>query len=36
VHLQDWDITIQGGRVEFRPPTTIDPDRRPLTNQLCH
>jgi Domain of unknown function (DUF222) len=34
VHLQGWDITIQGGRVEFRPPTIIDRDRRPLTNPL--
>ncbi|MGH3573701.1 MAG: hypothetical protein ACRDQI_00710 [Pseudonocardiaceae bacterium] len=34
VHLQGWDITVQGGRVEFRPPTIIDPDRRPLTNPL--
>jgi hypothetical protein len=34
VHLQGWDITIHGGRVEFRPPTIIDPDRRPLTNPL--
>ncbi|HEU0087781.1 MAG TPA: DUF222 domain-containing protein [Pseudonocardiaceae bacterium] len=34
VHLQGWDITIQGGRVEFRPPAIIDPDRRPLTNPL--
>ncbi|MGH3717811.1 MAG: DUF222 domain-containing protein [Pseudonocardiaceae bacterium] len=31
VHLQGWDITIHGGRVEFRPPAIIDPDRRPLT-----
>jgi hypothetical protein len=36
VHLQGWDITIHGGRVEFRPPATIDPDRRPLTNPLRH
>ncbi|MGH3871368.1 MAG: DUF222 domain-containing protein [Pseudonocardiaceae bacterium] len=36
VHLQGWDITIQGGRVEFRPPAIIDPDRRPLTNPLRH
>jgi len=34
VHLQGWDITIHGGRVEFRPPAIIDPDRRPLTNPL--
>ncbi|HEX5349812.1 MAG TPA: DUF222 domain-containing protein [Pseudonocardiaceae bacterium] len=34
VHLQGWDITIQGGRVEFLPPTIIDPYRRPLTNPL--
>ncbi|MGH3898346.1 MAG: DUF222 domain-containing protein [Pseudonocardiaceae bacterium] len=34
VHLQGWDITVQGGRVEFRPPAIIDPDRRPLTNPL--
>lgn len=34
VHLQGWDITIQGGRVEFRPPAIIDPDRRPRTNPL--
>ncbi len=34
VHLQGWDITIQGGRVEFRPPAIIDPHRRPLTNPL--
>ncbi|PZS18694.1 MAG: HNH endonuclease [Pseudonocardiales bacterium] len=36
VHLQGWDITIHGGRVEFRPPEIIDPDRRPLTNPLRH
>jgi len=34
VHLQGWDVTIQGGRVEFRPPAIIDPDRKPLTNPL--
>jgi hypothetical protein len=34
VHLQGWDITIQGGRVEFRAPAIIDPDRRPLFNPL--
>ncbi len=34
VHLQGWNITIQGGSVEFRPPAIIDPDRRPLTNPL--
>ncbi|MGH3764491.1 MAG: DUF222 domain-containing protein [Pseudonocardiaceae bacterium] len=34
VHLQGWDVTIRGGRVEFRPPTIIDPDRRPRTNPL--
>jgi hypothetical protein len=36
VHLQGWDITIHGGRVQFRPPMIIDPDRRPLTNPLRH
>lgn len=36
VHLQGWDITIHGGRVEFRPPAIIDPHRRPLTNPLRH
>ncbi|MGH3529110.1 MAG: DUF222 domain-containing protein, partial [Pseudonocardiaceae bacterium] len=36
VHLQGWDITITGGRVEFKPPAIIDPDRRPLTNPLRH
>ncbi len=36
VHLQGWDITITGGRVKFRPPTIINPDRRPLTNPLRH
>lgn len=34
VHLQGWDVTIHGGRVEFRPPPIIDPDRRPRTNPL--
>jgi Domain of unknown function (DUF222) len=34
VHLQAWDITIRGSRVEFRPPAIIDPGRRPLTNPL--
>jgi hypothetical protein len=34
VHHQAWDITIRGGRVEFRSPTIIDPARRPLTNPL--
>jgi hypothetical protein len=36
VHRQDWDITIQGRHIEFRPPTIIDPDRRPLTHPLRH
>ncbi|PZS23066.1 MAG: HNH endonuclease [Pseudonocardiales bacterium] len=36
VHLQGWGITITGGRVEFRPPAIINPDRRPLTNPLRH
>jgi hypothetical protein len=27
VHLQGWDLTIHAGRVYFRPPATIDPDR---------
>ncbi|HET9253638.1 MAG TPA: DUF222 domain-containing protein [Pseudonocardiaceae bacterium] len=36
VHLQGWDITIHGGRVEFRPPALIDPHRRPLANPLRH
>jgi hypothetical protein len=36
VHLQGWDITIHGGRVEFRSPAIIDPDHRPLTNPLRH
>jgi hypothetical protein len=35
-HLQGWDITIQGGRVEFQPPPIMDPDRRPLSNPLRH
>lgn len=34
VHLQGWDVTIHGGRVEFRPPAVIDPERKPLTNPL--
>ncbi|MGH4016283.1 MAG: DUF222 domain-containing protein [Pseudonocardiaceae bacterium] len=34
VHLQGWDLTIQGGRVAFRPPAVIDPDRRPLFTPL--
>ncbi len=36
VHLQGWDITIRGGRVEFTTPAIINPDRRPLTNPLRH
>jgi hypothetical protein len=36
VHLQGWDITIHGGRIHFRPPAILDPDRRPLTNPLRH
>ena len=36
VHRQGWDITIDGGRVEFHPPPIIDPHRRPLTNPLRH
>ena len=27
VHHQAWDVTVRGGRVEFRPPTIIDPDQ---------
>lgn len=34
VHLQGWDVTVRGGRVEFQPPVIIDPTRRPLTNPL--
>jgi len=34
VHLHGWDITLHGGRVQFRPPAIIDPDRRPRTNPL--
>jgi hypothetical protein len=34
VHQQGWDITIRGGRVEFRPPTIVEPNRHPLTNPL--
>ncbi|HEX6402886.1 MAG TPA: hypothetical protein VF003_06990 [Pseudonocardiaceae bacterium] len=30
VHLQGWEVAIHGGRVEFRPPALIDPNRRPL------
>jgi hypothetical protein len=36
VHLQGWDVTIRGRRVEFRPPAIIDLDRRPLTHPLRH
>ncbi len=36
VHLQGWDITIHGGRVQFRPPAIIDPERKSLTNPLRH
>lgn len=34
VHRQGWDVTIDGSRVEFRPPAIIDPSRRPRTNPL--
>ncbi|MGH3931362.1 MAG: DUF222 domain-containing protein [Pseudonocardiaceae bacterium] len=34
VHLQGWDVTIHGGRVELRPPAIIDPHRTPRTNPL--
>jgi hypothetical protein len=27
VHRQNWDITIRGGHVEFRPPAIIGPDQ---------
>jgi hypothetical protein len=36
VHLQGWDVTIHGGRVQFHPPAILDPNRRPLTNPLRH
>jgi hypothetical protein len=31
VHLQGWDITIHGGRVEFRPPAILDPDQHRIS-----
>jgi hypothetical protein len=34
VHRQGWDITIDGGHVDFHPPPIINPHRRPLTNPL--
>ncbi len=34
VHATGWDITIRGNLVEFRPPTILDPHRRPLHNPL--
>jgi hypothetical protein len=34
VHRQDWDIPVRGGRLEFRAPGIVDPDRRPITNPL--
>jgi hypothetical protein len=29
VHRQGWNIVVHGNRVDFIPPATIDPDRRP-------
>jgi hypothetical protein len=29
VHRQGWEIIVHGNRVDFIPPATIDPDRRP-------
>jgi Domain of unknown function (DUF222) len=34
VHAIGWDITIRGNLIEFRPPTILDPDRKPLHNPL--
>jgi hypothetical protein len=34
IHLQGWDITVDGGQVHFHPPPILDPDRKPLTNPL--
>jgi hypothetical protein len=34
VHLQRWQIRINAGRVEFRPPAVVDPGRKPLINPL--
>jgi Domain of unknown function (DUF222) len=30
VHATEWDITIRGNLVEFRPPAILDPHRKPL------
>ncbi|MGH3692782.1 MAG: DUF222 domain-containing protein [Pseudonocardiaceae bacterium] len=34
VHATGWDITIRGNRIGFRPPSILDPNRRPLHNPL--
>jgi Domain of unknown function (DUF222) len=34
VHHTGWEILIRPGYVDFIPPATIDPDRRPLHNPL--
>lgn len=36
VHQQGWDITVDGGRVDFYPPAILDPGRRRLTSPLRH
>ncbi|HEY2724974.1 MAG TPA: DUF222 domain-containing protein [Pseudonocardiaceae bacterium] len=32
VHLQGWDLTVHRGQVRYRPPTMVDPERKPLVN----
>jgi hypothetical protein len=35
VHRQGWDIVVHGGKVDFIPPPTIDPKRRPRPGGLA-
>ncbi len=35
VHRQGWGIDVRGGIVEFIPPPTIDPERRPIVGGVA-
>jgi len=35
IHRQGWDIKVTGGRVDFIPPPSIDPQRKPRPGGLA-
>jgi hypothetical protein len=36
LHCSEWEVAIVNGRPEFYPPAFLDPERKPLRNQLHH